>query len=554
MTSSSRTHRWVPAVAIVGLVALLASCSSSQKEVTAPTGTVGQMKKVQEEVGPPQSGGSLAYCNGGEVEGYNPTQGRWTTPAYTVANAIYDPLFAYDEESKPQPYLAESAEHNENFTEWKIKIRQGVTFHNGTPLNAEAVAVNLNAGKNSGLTAAAFEPVTSITATGPFEVTVKMKSPWSTFLHLLTAQPGYMEEPSLVGDPSRAEESNRRPIGTGPFQLIDWVPNNFLKVRKYDNYWRKDRPYLDEITFKVIVDFQGRAQSLESGQCDAMEMGDAAQIKKFQAEAEAGKVQMYTDAGVEVQEIFITLNLDREPFNDPLARQILAYGIDTERVCGEGFLGVFPPARGPFDKSSPYFTDTGYPTYDPAKAAELHEQYKAKYGKPLEFESIIPPVNEYQQVAQLVAQMGDEIGVKSNIKTVELTALTAQLVGGQYQASGTILFGSPSLDREYVFIASEPKPSGQLSLNFARNPNWSKVKEWMDKARATDDEQQQIEAYKKVQEQLNEDLPYIWLCHSRSSIVFRNNVHGFDAATIPGTDQLVQQSITPFFYQVWVKR
>jgi ABC-type transport system substrate-binding protein len=285
-----------------------------------------------------------------------------------------------------------------------------------------------------------------------------------------------------------------------------------------------------------------------------MEMGDAAQIKKFQAEAEAGKVQMYTDAGVEVQEIFITLNLDREPFNDPLARQILAYGIDTERVCGEGFLGVFPPARGPFDKSSPYFTDTGYPTYDPAKAAELHEQYKAKYGKPLEFESIIPPVNEYQQVAQLVAQMGDEIGVKSNIKTVELTALTAQLVGGQYQASGTILFGSPSLDREYVFIASEPKPSGQLSLNFARNPNWWKVKEWMDKARATDDEQQQIEAYKKVQEQLNEDLPYIWLCHSRSSIVFRNNVHGFDAATIPGTDQLVQQSITPFFYQVWVKR
>ncbi len=543
------------AAAIIGLIGVLASCSSGGKQESGgPTGTVGEVKKIQEQAGPPQSGGSLAYCNGGEVEGYNPTQGRWVTPAYTVANAIYDPLFAYDEEGRPQPYLAESAEHNANFTEWKIKVRQGVTFHNGTPLDGQAVATNLIAGKNSGLTSAAFEPVESITATGPFEVTVKMKSPWSTFLHLLTAQPGYMEEPSLVGDPNRLEDSNLRPIGTGPFKLVEWVPNDHLTVRKNENYWRPDRPYLNEIVFRVIVDFQSRAQSLETGQCDAMEMGDAAQIKKFQDEADKGNYQMYTNAGVEVQEIFITLNLDREPFNDPLARQILAYGINTERVCGEGFLGVFPPARGPFDKSSPYFNDTGYPTYDPAKAAELHEEYKAKYGKPLEFDAIIPPVAEYKAVAELIEQMGAEIGVKSNIKGVELAALTSQLVFGQYQSSGTILFGSPSLDREYVFIASESKPSGQLSLNFARNPNWQKVKEWMDKARATDDAQAQVDAYKQVQEQLNQDLPYIWLCHSRSSIVFRNNVHGFLDATLPGTDDLVQQSITPFFYQVWVKR
>jgi ABC-type transport system substrate-binding protein len=97
-------------------------------------------------------------------------------------------------------------------------------------------------------------------------------------------------------------------------------------------------------------------------------------------------------------------------------------------------------------------------------------------------------------------------------------------------------------------------PSGQLSLNFARNPNWQKVRMWMDKARETGDEREQIEAYKKVQEQLNEDLPYIWLCHSRSAIVFDNRVHDLDQATVPGTDSLVQRSVTPFFYQVWVSR
>ncbi len=539
--------------------------ANNNSEGTAPNAQVKLTK--DKDAGDAQSGGSMVFGLNAETDGWSPFFNRYAGSGYIVGNAIYDPLFAYDENGDPQPFLAESATADpaSQFKEWTIKLRAGISFHNGEKLDALAVKKNFQSGLSSGLVGAALEPIASVDGeAGSLEVKVHMKRPWSTFTQTLTSQLGYVQAPSLVGkglsDMTEDEKAaaTRKPIGTGPFIFEDWQPDKSLKVKKNPNYWRKDAkgnklPYLDNIEFRVIADFQSRGQSMESGTLDAMEIGDQTQLAKFREKAQANEYQMYTDEGLDTQEIFVALNTAKPPFDDPIARQILAYGIDTDQLSKDSFNGEFPAASGPFTKESPFYTETDYPKYDVDKAKALHEEYKKKHnGQALEFSAIVPPIPEYQAIAQSLKAQAEAYGVKVAIDSKDQTALIVAVLTGNYQASGFILFGSPSIDREYVFIASEPKPVGETSLNFTRlkNPALTKA---MDDARATDDRAKQIEAFKTVQKELAKDLGIIFLVHSRSAIVYRNQVHGFTSATSPDGKTLMT-SVTPFTAQVWVKR
>ena len=112
----------------------------------------------------PKRGGKLVYGIEAETDGYDPSGNRWAISGTMVANAVLDPIAAYDENLVPQPYLAEKIEHNADYTEWTIKFRPGITFHNGQPLNADAGNKFTLAIKNSQLTGPAAELATTCSA------------------------------------------------------------------------------------------------------------------------------------------------------------------------------------------------------------------------------------------------------------------------------------------------------------------------------------------------------------------------------------------------------
>lgn len=572
MKSQASARVWraaLPGVVVAaGLLGAACSANTSNQGQTG-TSVEGGMQFVDADAGPPVAGGSLAFCIGGETAtGWDPTTSQWVSSSYNVANSVFDPLVAVGADGEYVPYLLESITPNEDFTVWTLKIRPGITFHNGTALDAEAVAKNIKIRTERGIIATAFDPIESVEETGDLEVTVTMETPWSTFPYALTAQAGYMQAPEQIATPGtndpNPQEATRNPIGTGPFKFVEWVQDKEFTARKNENYWQKDAdgnalPYLEEISFPVLVDFQSRNQSLDSGQCDVLETTDAASIQSYTEKAEAGTVQMYTDDGLEPGKIFITLNTSKPPFDDPKAREILAYGIDTQQVSDDGFLGVFPPASGPFSKSNDaYITpeEAGYPSYDLEKARQLHEEYKAKHnGEPLKFSSIIPPVTEYQQVAELIRQMGQPFGLEVEIKTEDQPTIVNDLVTGNYESSGTasqgrILFTSPIPDGDYIFIASEPVIDG-VSLNFARYDNPT-LRQCLDDMRKTDDRAAWKTAGECVQKELAKSLQYIWLVEIRNAVVMQNNVHGFVDQTAPD-GQALPDSPNPFYAQVWKK-
>lgn len=564
MSTSRPPRRLAPALALLftmGLLGAATACNNSGGDVgsgstAGPPGSAFSLT-ADTDAGEAVAGGSLTFGLNAETDGWSPWFNRFANSAYIVANAIYDPLFAYDEDFKPQPYLAEGAEHSADFKEWTIKLRKDVTFHDGDKLDAKVVADNFRAGQGSPLVGGAFEPIDTIEGlSGQYDVKVKMKRPWSTFPDTLTAQLGYIQAPKLMVDP-KGEAATRQPVGTGPFKYDSWIPDQSFKVKRNDNYWRTkmgDHPvYLETIEFKVLADFQSRGQSLESGTIDAMETADANQLIKFRSLAEEKKFQMYTDAGLDGAETFITLNTAKPPFDDPIAREIIALGINTDTLAANTYLGEFQSARGPFTKESPYYTETDYPKYDIEKAKAKLAEYKAKHGgETLKFSAIVPPAPEYQQIAQELKAQAAEFGVEVTIEPKDQTSLIVAVLTGNYQASGFILFGSPNIDREYVFIASEPGAEGATSLNITRLKNET-LTAAMDKARSTDDRNVQIEQYKIVQREMAKDLGMIFLVHQRNAIVYSNSVHGFTTATLPGGKKAAL-SVTPFTYQVWVKR
>jgi peptide/nickel transport system substrate-binding protein len=553
-----QVHRARRAGSIVFVLAMLtalalvaASCSSSSSEGSGTTSDTGAAQTgtniTVADPGEPKTGGTLKVGLNAETNGWSPSKSQWAGSAYIVAGAIFDTLAEYDEDNVAKPYLAESITPNADFTVWTIKTRPGVTFQNGEPCDAAALVKNFEAQRASILTGPVFENVTSIEATDDSTVVFTMRQPWSTFTDTLATQVGAIAAPEMIDAPDGGVED---PIGTGPFSFVEWVRDGHLEVEKYPNYWREGFPYLDRIDFQVIPDLVSRSSALESGTLDMIEMGESNQIIQLTKKAEAGEIQLYTNAGREQNESLTVFNLAAPPFDDPLARQIVAYATDRDTLSRSVFNGVFPPALGPFNEEESGYIETDMPTFDQARAKELADQYATENGKPLEFTYMVTPQPEVQAVGVALQQQMEDVGVKMTIKPVDQVTLIQDVILGNYQASGFVLFGAPTLDLNYVFISEKTvAPVGSLSLNFTRNadPVLSKA---LDDVRATGDPDEQDAQYKIVQDQMAKDLNMIFLVHNIEAIAYSNTTHGLVDQELPdGSPKLI--SLVPNLYAVW---
>jgi peptide/nickel transport system substrate-binding protein len=496
----------------------------------------------------PTPGGTLTFGLASETSGYNPTVDQVTLSGYQVAQAVYDRLVAYDEDAQWQPYLAESLEPNDDFTEWTITLRPDVEFHDGTPLTAEVLAQNLQATKDSPLLGQVFRAVDRIEVVDELSVNVVMNTPWSSFPHTLTAQPGLIVAPSVLEEP----DGGQRPVGTGPFVLEERVQDQRMIVTRNENYWREGYPLLDRIEFQIISDEVTRAASLESGDIDIMEVRDGAQVAEFESRDD---YRVYLGDDGEATEESIFFNTAVPPFDDPLARQAVATAINRDEIAEVTSDGRFPAAVGPYKEASPWYVELDYPEFDVAAAEQLAAEYEAANGEPLSFEILIAPSPATELLVSLVQQQLERAGIEMTIETLEPTQTIVEILGGNFQAgTGNALFGSTHPDREYTFLHGDNAlPPGEgLATAFTRvrNPD---IDEGLDDARTTDDPEEQAEAWGRVQRALAEELAFLFLTHDEVGDVAHPDVRDVVEWTLPdGTPGLPQEQNVVSLYQVWL--
>lgn len=533
--------RWL-ALALAGAI-LASACSSAPEPSSAPpTGPQGVSA----------SGGELRFGLASEPAGLSPVGPRWSTEQYQVARALYDPLVSYDENYAPKPLLAESVSPNDNFTAWTIKLRDGVRFHDDSPLDAETVRAQFESARQSAGLSASLALVSAVEAKDPRTVVVRMSVPWSAFLHVLASQVGFVASRSTT-----SSADPERPIGTGPFAFDAATKGERIHVKRSPSYWQKGQPVLDGVDFRIVPDPAVRLRGVRAGQLDVAEVHEPeVEAKAATLGGEKGPLQVLTDNSGETPELVIVLQSAKQPFVLPMARQAVAFGVDREAVSRRVFAGAYPQAYGPYSEGSPWYGQAPWPGWDAGKARQSAIDYQSEAGKPLRFTMLFPSDPLFASLGQLLVSEFEAAGIGMTLEILPPDEVKRRTELGDFEASVMPLFAGGHPDEDFGLLYGK---GTSLTPN-ATTPNLARLKdpiidEAIDKSRAAGDISKQSDQYQKVQEELAREAQYVFLIHLQGSIVAGKNVQALTKWTLPdGSLGISQLRTTVSLNDAWVTK
>lgn len=511
------------AVVLGGAGELLAACGGSG----TPAASSGKPA-----VGKPRRGGSLTIGTEAEDTGFDPTQSAWDATGGLYALSLYDSLTAIAKDGSVQPYLAQSVTASPDYTTWTIQVRPGIKFHNGTPLDGQAVLSNLEAQLGSAIAGPALFGIKNVSMTSPMTVTVTTNGPWVAFDLYLTSSLGTVLEPNSL----KTHSANLHPIGTGPFVFKEWVPGDHLTVLRNANYWRSGLPYLDSVTFRPIIEPESRSNSLKAGQIDMFHSSDPINIHDFQGNSSFITTTDLNDRvpGGEPDQIFLMLNTAVAPLDDQRIRDAMAYAIDTAGIRKTIGFNIDPATTSPFDPGTDLYVPTGYPTTpNPAMAKQLVSAYKAEKGD-FTIDLGTTNVGRNLQLMELIQAELGTVGIKSTITQVQQSELITNAVYGKFQAYLWRQFANVTPDGNYVFWTSAASsPVGSPALNFARYKD-PQIDAALAQGRTIADLAARDKVYQEIAVRFGAIKPYLWLSRCVWCVVAKPSVGGLLTPTLPG--------------------
>ena len=287
---------------------------------------------------------------------------------------VYENLVDFDN-GEIVPGLAESWEYNDDQTELTFHLRQGVTFHNGEPFNAEAVKTNLEHKQSnpSFYTLKGITDITEMEIVDDYTITLHYDHPFYAYLQdFCWPDVNPMSAPEFIipGD----FQTISGVAGTGPYIYDEYVAGEYTRFVRNEDYWG-EKPYWDEIIVKYIPDSTSRLQALQTGEIDMIYGGSLLSYEEYdQALAMDGIAGQMADKDTRVQ--VITTNATRPYMSDLRVRQAVAYAIDKEELSLAISNGYEPPADIPATRDTPYADIELETTYDynPDKANQLLDE------------------------------------------------------------------------------------------------------------------------------------------------------------------------------------
>ena len=496
----------------------------------------------------PKRGGSITFGIDTEEGGFDPTSARWDEGGFLYGRTVFDPLAIVTATGEVEPYLAQSITSNPDFTVYTITLRPDISFHDGTPLNAAALQLNLEKQKASLLTGPALQPVESILVTGPLTVTITMNSPWEPFPYALAeAQTAYIAAPSMLN----SADGTSHPVGTGPFIYQQWIPNSHFTATANPHYWRKGLPYLSSITFKPIIDPSSRVDALESGTIDIMHTNTPQNFAQFRHNKKWSYVDNSGPVLGQPDVNCVMLNTAAPPFDNHTLRVAMAKASNAKVYAKAIDLGLNTPMSGLFLPGSRYYTKTAYPAPDPKGAAKLVTQIKKASGQPVAFTLTATNNPEVERTAQFLQQEWGQAGMNVTINVQEQAAVINDALAGKYQAVTWRQFGAVVPDLNYRWW-STTTATGPIPLNMARNSD-PRIQAALLSARASGDPEVRIKAYQKVNQYLGEDIPYLYGDRSTWAVIADPTVQNFNNPKTPqGTEAYALDAGVIWPTQVWV--
>jgi peptide/nickel transport system substrate-binding protein len=437
--------------------------------------------------------GTLVAVQEAEPVGLDLMQSSIQTTMNVCYN-LHDTLFHPQEDASVKPALAEKWEKVDDLT-WKITLRKGATFHNGEPVNAEAVKFSLERLLNPELKsphASRLQIFKDLKVLDEYTFTITTEKPYAPGLYILgyylpIVPPAYIKK---VGD----TEYNTNPVGCGPYKLVKWVRGEAVVMEVYDKYYGP-KPAYKNLIFKAVPEEAARIAALLTGEADVVSGIPVHQRKKIE---ESGKAYLTPQMGAMN---YLGLNTYEPPFNNVKVRQAVNYAVNRPLINKALFDGKAILCAGPISprtfgadlKLKPY-------AYDPAKAKKLLKDA----GYPNGFEARLAYgtyMSQIQEQAEAIASDLGKVGIKVTLEPFERAVMWERYKAKKHQMFIYWWDDAPEPDR-YMY------PLFRDRDYYYKNP---KVDELLDQGRTTLDREKRAKIYAEVDRMLYEDAPWIYL-------------------------------------------
>lgn len=492
--------------------------------------------------GPPQRGGTLTYL----ANGVTSTWPRGLDPASAGASpslflsAIFGGLFELADGGKIEPDIAAGYTVSEDGKTLTLALRPGVMFSDGTPLDAAAVAWNIDRDLKTPCVcspSSSWPPLSSEGITTPDDHTVVLhfSRPYAALMNVLVSTSvNRIASPTAVRKMGE-QEFGLKPVGAGPFEVVDDVVNSEIDLKRYDGYFKKGQPYLDQLVFKAINGDQPTYQAIQAGQAQASTLTTPSIIK--QASQNVGMTVAQQDG---TAPWLIQLNTTVPPFNNKLAREAIYYATDTETIRTRLFKSLYPTTESFTGPGGLFYEPQvpGYRAYDLAKAKQLVTQLGG-----LKIDLFGGTDRATSDTLQVLRSEWQLAGIQTTIHSYELPRVTQELEGRKWQAA---------LQSNGAF---DPGVSSGIPFRFGSTAPYSGVHDpaldqMIAEAGATLDEQTRGRLYADIAKYISDQAYAPFLLAVAPAAVARKGVHGPGVTTkIP----LPSVSLLPVWDEVWVE-
>jgi peptide/nickel transport system substrate-binding protein len=384
------------------------------------------------------------------------------TSATQLLSLIYEPLFTLNPQGDIEPALATSYKYNSKGTAVTITLRPGLTFQDGSPLNAAAVAFDINRAKtqtNSALTAdyAAVKSETVLSAT---QLRLNLTQVDYQIPYILANRTSLLAS-EKAAKANLAGLNSNDPVGAGPFKLVKLTPDSELTVEKWNGYWDAKDIHVKQVNLFLQVNPSTVLSGLQSGTYNFVTTLPAQDIAL--ARKDGLKVVANTAAGWLAD--FLSLNFNKAPFNNPLVVDAVEDAINRKQLVSQLGFGVATASVQPFPTTSPAYDPSlnSVYSYDPAKAKQLLAKAGYKPGQikvPLDLVSSLNTGGP-----ELIQQQLQAVGIDVTIVPQTITAFYAGYYGKTDQLA---FYGYVGRDSKVEALNEHFGSTGILNLSAPR--------------------------------------------------------------------------------------
>lgn len=457
----------------------------------------------------------FTYASTSDAVGLSPI-GTNDSVSSAVIEQIYETLFVRNPETmEVEPKLAESYETPDQNT-WVIKLKEGVTFHDGTPFNAEAVKYTFDKFKDPATAApraSLLQPIESIEVQDEYTVVIKTTEPYGPLLAALSHTNSAIVSPTA----DQAGDLMKNPVGTGPFKFVEWLSGDRINLEANNDYWQ-GAPKLQKVTFKIVPEVTTAISMLQTGDVQMIDRLQAEHLPRLEA---LKNVEIVKKEGTQVQ--YLGFNMEQGPGSDAKFRQAVAHAVNrdayVQQLKGLGVKSnsIIGPKVFGYDASS---EDHGY-EFDQEKAKQLLSEsgYEGVTVKML-----VANTPAYLPMGEIVQAQLAEVGITAEIETMEWGTFLDVTKQGKFDLTFLAWSNSTADGSELLYPNLHTDNIGASNRMRYSNVEFDKL---VNESRILVDQEERKQKLIEANKIAIDEAPWVVMSHGMATGAIDKSVKGF---------------------------